>query len=140
RDSPHLTRNFGALPPAMLFAGVGATRLLAQLRAVLSERLAGGVAPRLAVRFAVPACAVAAMVYATLFNAYEYFIARQNEPDVDQHMNQRARQLCETVRHAMPIHFYYTYDLEYWCSAQCVFLASGAFPPKSRILHAEDLA
>src|SRR4029077_17341785 len=108
--------------------GFGAAQLTGHLRAAFPGRL----------RVVVPACAALAMFWATTFNAYEYFVELQNGPDVDNHSNLRARQLCETVRRASPIQFYYTYDLDYWCAAQCAFLIPGGLKA-IHVVRAPDL-
>jgi len=115
RDSPHATRLLGALPPALLLAGLGASRLFARLRSALRARAL------------VPACVAAVLVSVTAINVYQYFIVMQMVPNGDIGMNVRARTLCELVAATDNVHFYWTEDVAYWCQPQCGYLVPGRY-------------
>jgi 4-amino-4-deoxy-L-arabinose transferase-like glycosyltransferase len=125
-DSPQLTRQLGLLPPVVLFAGLGATHLVAFLSAALRRRAL------------VWGCAAAAAAAAALVNVYLYFIAWQNVPFMDARMNTLAKSLCDTARRSWPVRFYVTQDLDYWASPQCAFLLPTGYAG-FKVVRLEDL-
>lgn len=127
KDSPHATRMLGMLPPAILLAGHGASRLVDLFRA-------GWTASRL------PAAANGlAVALAMVLNAYLYFAVQQQEPEVDLRMNEGARILCEELAAREGEKRFWTDEVAYNCKAQCVFLLGGRWENMPEGIGVEDL-